>query len=52
MVHPTAKIIGYRDIPNMSKEELLKAMANQPISVGIDASFTVVASSLVSMEIA
>ena len=28
IVYPVAKIIGYQDIPNMSEEELLKAMAN------------------------
>ena len=50
MVHPTAKI-GYRDIPNMREEELLKAVANQTISAGIDASSIAVASSMVSVGI-
>ncbi|TKY59169.1 Senescence-specific cysteine protease SAG12 [Spatholobus suberectus] len=37
-VNPVAKISGYRYVPPRSEEELLKAVANQPVSVNIDAS--------------
>ncbi|KAL7135309.1 hypothetical protein ABFS83_11G084800 [Erythranthe nasuta] len=33
-----AKITGYEDVPSSSESALLKAVANQPISVAIDAS--------------
>lgn len=35
---PAAKITGYEKVPVNSEESLLKAVANQPISVSIDAS--------------
>ncbi|KAJ1393027.1 Peptidase C1A, papain C-terminal [Sesbania bispinosa] len=38
MMNPAAKISGYEDVPSQSEEDLLKAVANQPVSVGIDAS--------------
>ncbi|XP_058181488.1 senescence-specific cysteine protease SAG39-like [Rhododendron vialii] len=34
----SAKIIGYEDVPANSESALLKAVANQPVSVAIDAS--------------
>ncbi|XP_061363454.1 zingipain-2-like [Gastrolobium bilobum] len=37
MVNPAAKISGHEDVPHNSEEELLKAVANQPVSVAIDA---------------
>ncbi|XVF87344.1 hypothetical protein PTKIN_Ptkin18bG0112600 [Pterospermum kingtungense] len=33
----TAKITGYEDVPSNSESALLKAVANQPVSVAIDA---------------
>ncbi|RWR83320.1 senescence-specific cysteine protease SAG39-like protein [Cinnamomum micranthum f. kanehirae] len=33
-----AQITGYQDVPHNSEDDLMKAVANQPISVGIDAS--------------
>ena len=33
-----AKITGYEDVPANSEDALLKAVANQPVSVAIDAS--------------
>ncbi|KAK4432856.1 Vignain [Sesamum alatum] len=33
-----AKITGYEDVPDNSESALLKAVANQPVSVAIDAS--------------
>ncbi|XP_057973675.1 cysteine protease XCP2-like [Malania oleifera] len=35
---PVVTISGYHDVPQNSEESLLKAIANQPISVAIDAS--------------
>ncbi|XP_020541048.2 senescence-specific cysteine protease SAG12 [Jatropha curcas] len=34
----TAKITGYEDVPSNSEKALLQAVANQPVSVAIDAS--------------
>lgn len=36
--NPVAKISGYQDVLENSEESLLKALANQPVSVAIDAS--------------
>ena len=36
--NPAAKITGYEDVPANSEDSLLKAVANQPVSVAIDAS--------------
>ena len=35
--NPAAKITGYEDVPANSEAALLKAVANQPVSVAIDA---------------
>ena len=37
MINPVAKISGYHDVPKESEEDLLKAVANQPVSVALDA---------------
>ncbi|TKY59168.1 KDEL-tailed cysteine endopeptidase CEP2 [Spatholobus suberectus] len=36
-VNPTTKISSYQSVPPQSEEELLKAVANQPVSVLLDA---------------
>ncbi|KAJ1376910.1 Peptidase C1A, papain C-terminal [Sesbania bispinosa] len=38
MINPAAKISGYEQVPSQSEEDLLKAVAKQPVSVAIDAS--------------
>lgn len=34
---PAVSIDGYEDVPNNDEDALLKAVANQPVSVAIDA---------------
>ncbi|KAM7514587.1 hypothetical protein LguiA_004170 [Lonicera macranthoides] len=54
-VNHAAKITGHEDVPANSESELLKAVANQPISVAIDAgdsfSFTRAVSFLERVEL-
>ncbi|KAJ1396438.1 Peptidase C1A, papain C-terminal [Sesbania bispinosa] len=38
MINPAAQIRSYEDVPKQSEEQLLKAVAKQPVSVTIDAS--------------
>lgn len=35
--HPAVSIDGYEDVPTNNEDALLKAVANQPVSVAIDA---------------
>ncbi|KAG5023432.1 hypothetical protein JHK82_019333 [Glycine max] len=38
MVKPVVRIRGYKIVPPRNEEQLLKAMANQPVAVGVGAS--------------